>query len=361
MTEGRTLFQLAAVAFSAWLLYLLSPVLTPFLVGGLLAYVGNPAVRRLVRWRFPRALAVALVFLLFFLLLTGLLLFLVPALRGQIASFTANIPGYLDWLQQTGLPQLQAWLGVELPLDAASLRQALLEHWREVSDWARSFFVYLTRSGWSVVGWAVNLLLIPVVTFYLLLDWDELLARTLALAPPRHQAQLAQLARETDAILGSFLRGQLSVMIALAVVYSAGLSLLGLDLALPIGVFAGLVSFVPYLGFVSGLLSAAVAAYLQFHDALTLAGVAAVFLAGQLLESLLLTPRLVGEKIGLHPVAVIFAVMAGGQLFGFTGVLLALPAAAVLKVWVRHLRDYYRRELAAPAGKKRRAPKRSSP
>jgi predicted PurR-regulated permease PerM len=361
MTEGRTLFQLAFTALGAWLIHLLSPILTPFLVGGLLAYLGNPAVARLARWRFPRPLAVALVFLLFVLALIGLLLFLIPALQGQIVAFTAKVPVYLDWLQNTGLPQLQNRLGLELPLDMASLRQAVLDHWREVGDWARAFVVYLTKSGWSVVGWAVNLLLIPVITFYLLLDWDQLLARALALAPPRRQAQLAQLARESDEVLGSFLRGQMSVMIALAFVYSAGLSLVGLDLALPIGVFAGLVSFVPYLGFVSGLLSAAVAAYLQFHDAWTLAGVAAVFVTGQLLESLLLTPRLVGEKIGLHPVAVIFAVMAGGQLFGFTGVLLALPAAAVLKVWVRHLRDFYTRELAAPAGKKRRTPKSASP
>jgi len=361
MTEGRSMFQLAFVALGAWLIYLLAPILTPFLVGGLLAYLGNPAVTCLVRWRFPRPLAVALVFLLFVLVVTGLLLFLIPALQGQIVSFTAKVPVYLDWLQNTGLPQLQARLGLELPLDMASLRQALLDHWREVSDWARVFFVYITKSGWSVLGWAINLLLIPVVTFYLLLDWDQLLPRALALAPPRRQAQLAQLARETDEVLGSFLRGQLSVMASLAFVYSVGLSLVGLDLALPIGVFTGLVSFVPYLGFISGLISAAVAAYLQFHNALTLVGVAAVFLTGQLLESLFLTPRLVGEKIGLHPVAVIFAVMAGGQLFGFAGVLLALPAAAVLKVWVRHLRGFYSQEFAAPAGKKRRAPKSASP
>ncbi|MEK7717444.1 MAG: AI-2E family transporter, partial [Pseudomonadota bacterium] len=200
----------------------------------------------------------------------------------------------------------------------------------------------------------VNLLLIPVVTFYLLLDWNRLLARSLALVPPRRQTWVANLARETDEVLGSFLRGQLMVMMSLATIYSVGLTLAGLDLALPIGVLAGLASFIPYAGFLGGLIAAALAAYLQFHDWLPLLWVAGVFLTGQVLESLWLTPRLVGNRIGLHPVAVIFAVMAGAQLFGFTGVLLALPAAAVLKVWLRHGHRMY----AGDSTKKRRPPRR---
>lgn len=358
MTDSRLLFQLALIALVAWLVYLLAPILTPFLVSGLLAYLGNPAVNRLERWHFPRPLAVALVFLLFTFLVVALLFFLIPAIQAQLTSFIAKAPSYFDWLQHTALPQLQSLLGVELSLDVAAIRQTLLGHWRDVGDWATAFFLYIAESGLSLVGWLASALLIPVVTFYLLLDWNNLLSRALTLLPPRRRSQATSLARETDEVLGSFLRGQLLVMAALATVYAVGLTLAGLDLALPIGILAGLVSFVPYLGFIIGLLSAALAAYLQFHDMMMLLGVAIVFLIGQVLESLWLTPKLVGNRIGLHPVAVIFAVMAGGQLFGFTGILLALPAAAVLKIWLRHLHAISTGYAMAQPVKKRRALRR---
>ena len=361
MTDTRSIIQLALIALGGWALYLLAPILTPFLVGGLLAYLGNPLVSRLVKWRTPRPLAVALVFLLFLLLVGLLLFYLIPALQAQLIAFTSKVPGYLDWLQHTALPQLEALLGVELGIDIVAMRDTLLAHWREVGNWVKAFFIYITQSGLSLIGWMVNLLLIPVVTFYLLLDWDKLRAGLLTLFPPHRQSYVARLARETDQVLGSFLRGQLLVMTALAIVYSVGLTFVGLDLALPIGVLAGLVSFVPYLGFITGLLSAATAAYLQFHDPLSLLWVAGVFLTGQVLESLWLTPRLVGNRIGLHPVAVIFAVMAGGRIFGFTGVLLALPAAAVLKVWLRHLHDFYAGKVPGQPGKKPPSAKRPAP
>ena len=310
MTDSRPLLPLALIALAAWLVYLLTPILTPFLASALLAYLGNPAVNRLERWHWPRPLAVALVFLLFALLVMALLFFLIPALQAQITSFIAKAPSYFDWLQHTALPWLQAMLGVELSLDITTIRQTLLGHWREMGDWATAFFLYVARSGLSIIGWFATTLLVPVVTFYLLLDWDKLLARALTWLPPRRRGQALRLARETDEVLGSFLRGQLLVMLSLATVYSVGLTLVGLDLALPIGIVAGLVSFVPYLGFITGLLSAVIAAYLQFQDIIMLLGVAIVFLVGQMLESLWLTPKLVGNRIGLHPVAVIFAVMA---------------------------------------------------
>ncbi|MCR4300759.1 MAG: AI-2E family transporter [Sulfuricaulis sp.] len=358
MTDIRLLIQLALVAGVAWVIFLLAPILTPFLVSALLAYLGNPVVNRLVCWHFPRPLAVALVFLLFLVLVIVLLFFLIPALQAQLSSFITKAPSYFDWLQNQALPRLQTLLGVELSLDVIALRKTLLGHWREVGDWATAFILYITRSGLSIIGWLATALLVPVVTFYLLLDWEGVLARALGLFPPRRRRQVAALARESDEVLGSFLRGQLLVMTALAVVYSVGLTLIGLDLALPIGIMAGLVSFVPYLGFILGLLSAAVAAYLQFQDPMILLGVGVVFLAGQLLESFWLTPKLVGDRIGLHPVAVIFAVMAGGQLFGFTGILLALPAAAVMKIWLRHLRDFSTGHAIGQSTRKRRAARR---
>jgi predicted PurR-regulated permease PerM len=361
MTDTRLVFQLALIAAAAWLVYLLAPILTPFLVSGLLAYLGNPVVNRLARWHFPRPLAVALVFLVFVLLLALLLFFLVPALQAQVRSFVAKAPLYFDWLQHTALPWLRAMLGVELTVDVAAIRETLLGHWSEVGDWATGFFLYVAQSGLSLIGWVASAMLVPVVTFYLLLDWDKLPPRALALLPPSRHVQAALLARETDEVLGSFLRGQLLVMLSLATVYSVGLTLVGLDLALPIGILAGLVSFVPYLGFITGLLAAAIAVWVQFHDVMLLLGVGAVFLVGQVLESFWLTPRLVGNRIGLHPVAVIFAIMAGGQLFGFTGVLLALPAAAILKVWLRHLREFYFGGAANRPVRKRRALRRPPP
>ena len=351
MTDVRTLWSLLAVALAGALLYLLAPVLTPFLIAALLAYMFNPLITRLEAWRMPRTLSVLLLFVLLVGLVTLLGLWLVPRLQQQVNAFAANIPGYLDVLQHRLLPWLQSLFGVELAqVDVGFLKQRILEHWQEVGTAAGDLLSTLTRSGMRVAGWFVNLLLVPVVAFYLLRDWNRIVRNVHILFPSSQRARVARLARETDQVLGAFLRGQLSVMLALAIIYSTGLWLVGLDLALPIGLLAGLVSFVPYLGFVVGLASATVAALFQFQDAWMLVWVLAVFAVGQLIEGTLLTPNLVGERIGLHPVAVIFAVLAGGQLFGFFGVLLALPAAAVILVWLRHLHG----ALATPPRKTRR-------
>lgn len=341
MNNPRMIFGLLFAAGTGWLIYLLAPILTPFLVGALLAYLGNPLVTRLTRLRLPRALAVVLVFLLFAAIIAVLLIFIVPAFQRQIVEFAQRLPAYLDWVQRQGLPWLEGLTGVELVLDVATLRETLQAHWQEMGGWLKASIGYVMQSGFRLVGWLVTLVLIPVVTFYLLLDWDRLLAKLLALFPVSQQSRVRALARETDTVLGSFLRGQLSVMLALATVYATGLWIVGLDLALPIGLLAGLLSFVPYLGLITGVTAAGIGAYIQFHDVQPLLWVLAVFGVGQLLDTLWFTPRFVGERTGLHPVAVIFAILAGGQLFGFAGVLLALPVAAVLKVWLRHLHGRY--------------------
>ncbi len=352
----RLLVGLGSVVGIGVLVYLLAPILTPFLIGALLAYLGQPLVAGLTRRHLPRIAAVIVVFALFVAAVTALLVFLIPTIQHQIAGFAQRLPRYLDWLQREALPWLETFTGTELVLDVETLRQTLVAHWQEMGGWLKASVAYVMQSGLRVVGWLVNLVLIPVVTFYLLLDWDRLLARMAALFPPAHRPRLRSLALETDAVLGGFLRGQFSVMLALVGFYSIGLWLIGLDLALPIGIAAGLLSFVPYLGFLTGLVSAGIGAWVQFQDAHMLLWVTALFGLGQALEGLVLTPRLVGERTGLHPVAVIFAVMAGGQLFGFTGVLLALPAAAVLKVWLRHLHEYY-----VPPAPARRRSRRSAP
>ena len=192
-----------------------------------------------------------------------------------------------------------------------------------------------------MLGWLMNLVLIPVVTFYLLRDWDLLIKGIRELLPRKIEPTVSTLASEINEVLGAFVRGQLMVMFALGVIYTAGLWLIGLDLAFIIGMGAGLLSVVPYLGTVVGLVAAVLAAVFQFQDLFHTIMVLLVFGAGQALEGMVLTPKLVGDRIGLHPVAVIFAVLAGGQLFGFLGILLALPVASALNVLVRHFRDEY--------------------
>lgn len=341
MPDSRTAVGFALLLAAGVVVYLLAPILTPFLVGGLIAYICNPAVQRLQGWRVPRVLAVVLVFGLIVGLVAALFLFLVPRIEQAVAGFVQRLPAYLEALQTGLVPYLKERWGVELALDAEALRAAATAHWREIGDALGKTLAAVTQSGFGLIAVLVNIVLVPVVTFYLLLDWDQVVAGAEALLPPARRATARRLARETDAVLGSFLRGQVSVMAALGTIYSGGLMLIGLDLALPIGLVSGLVSFVPYLGFITGITAAGIAAYVQFHDPVMLVWVAVVFGAGQVLDGMLLTPKLVGDRIGLHPVAVIFAIMAGGQLFGFIGVLLALPTAAVLKVWLAHLHEYY--------------------
>lgn len=339
MSESQKWFLLAGLAFGGGLLYLLSPVLTPFLVAAVLAYIGDPLADRLEALRFSRTLSVVTVFLALTLVVLLLLLILVPMLERQLVLLGNKLPLYLDTLQQTVLPTIGDYLGVDpSAFDLASFKTMVREQW---SGTVRGVFSFISRSGMTLLAWGANLVLIPVVTFYMLRDWDILVERVHELVPRRYEAAVVRLAGAADEVLGAFLRGQLTVMLALGIIYSVGLSLVGLELALLIGMLAGLVSFVPYLGTIVGILVAGAAALMQFQELMPLLYVALVFVTGQMVEGMLLTPLLVGEKIGLHPVAVIFAVLAGGQLFGFFGILLALPVAAVVMVLLRYTHEQY--------------------
>lgn len=343
MTELRIGIWLAVLGAAGALLYLLAPVLTPFLVSAILAYLGDPLVDRLERWRFSRTAAVTSVFVTLTLALLLTSLVLIPLLQQQVERLLATAPTLFDWLKH----QLQPWLARTLDIDLGSLidmdllRARFKESLDTVGGLVATVVATVTRSGAALLGWFANLMLVPVVTFYLLRDWDVLVARVHALLPRAVEPAVARLAAEADTVLGAFLRGQFTVMLALSTIYAVGLAAIGLDLALLIGLLAGMVSFVPYLGFIVGIVVAGVAALVQFHDALHVLLAAAVFGVGQALEGSVLTPRLVGDRIGLHPVAVIFAVLAGGHLFGFFGVLLALPVAAVVMVLLRHTHDFY--------------------
>ena len=289
-----------------------------------------------------RTISVSVVFFVLSLIAILLLLIVLPLVERQVVVLAEKLPLYIDRAQHYLLPLLKEHTGVDVAaIDLDMLKKSLANYWKAAGGIAANVVRSISHSSLILVGWIANFLLMLVVTFYLLRDWDILVAKVHALIPRKNEKTIVTLAKESDEVLGAFFRGQMLVMLVLAMVYTIGLMIVGLDTALLIGGLAGLVSFVPYLGFIIGIVVASIAALMQFQEILPLFYVAIVFMIGQMLEGMLLTPLLVGDKIGLHPVAVIFAVLAGGQLFGFVGVLLALPVAAVVAVVLRHMLERY--------------------
>jgi predicted PurR-regulated permease PerM len=335
----RELWWLAPAIVAGVLLYLLSPILAPFLFGAILAYIFDPLVERLARLRIPRAVAAAAALAGLFALLALMVLVLLPLFVDQARTIAAQAPFVLDRLRLFVAPWVEAHFGIEL--ETSLVRDWLLERLPQLQSLAASLLPTVRSGGLVLLGVLLNLVLVPVVTFYLLRDWDKVVARTAEMIPNRWRGQVAALAGEIDMVLGQFLRGQLLVMAAMAAIYSAGLWLVGLDSAVAVGVVAGLVTFVPYLGLIIGVALATVSGVMQFGALGPLLWIWAVFAVGNVIENYALVPGLVGKRLGLHPVAVIFALLAFGQLFGFFGLLLALPASAALMVWLRHLRRGY--------------------
>lgn len=321
---------------------LLAAVLTPFAVAAMLAYLGDPLVRTLQRWRLPRGAAVLLVFALLGAAVAVLLLVLVPLVARQFQALVALAPHAIDWVQRALIEPAARWSGLPSgQVDLHSLRGVLSEHWRQAGGLLVTGLRYVTSSGSVLVDWLLDVLLVPVVTYYLMRDWPAIMRRGELLVPAGWRASVVAAFTECDRVLAQFLRGQLSVMLALACVYSGGLWLVGIRFALLIGMLAGALSFIPYLGLAIGVVLGASVAWFQYGALAPVLYVLLVFGVGQLLEGTVLTPRLVGERIGLHPVAVLFAVLAGGRLFGFLGVVLALPVAAVVLVLLRRAHRRY--------------------
>jgi predicted PurR-regulated permease PerM len=331
----------ALAAAAVVLLWLLGPVLTPFLVGAVLAYVLHPAVERLTARRVPRVLAVLLVEVAAIVLALAVLLLVVPIVSQQLPQLREQLPQVAQKLNAWVGPWLAQW-GIDISLDFQSIRAWLTKTLdANFDDWAAAAFSSARIGGSFLFALIGNAIVMPLVVFYLLLDWPRLVQRLARLVPPRLQDSVNGFVVECDALLGQYLRGQLLVMLILAAYYSVGLALFGFQLALPVGVLTGLAVFIPYLGFGLGLVLALIAAVLQFASWYGLIAVAVVYGLGQLIETWYLTPYLVGERIGLNPLAVIFALLAFGHLFGFVGVLIALPASAVTLVAVRRLLALY--------------------
>lgn len=323
------------------LLYALSPILTPFLLAAILAYICNPVTDRIAGWGVPRTVAVVAVMLALAAVAAGLVLIILPLLYEEAAVLAARAPEALALANEKLAPWLRQNFGLKVRFDSATLQKLAAGNWDTVQAILERIYSSLKIGGVALVGLVVNLMLAPVVMFYLLLDWHRMIARLAGVVPRPWHAKVDSLAAEIDGVLSQYLRGQVLVMALLAVYYSGALWLGGIPSAFSIGVFTGLLIFIPYLGYATGLILALLVAALQFAGWGPIVAVLIVYGIGQVLESFLLTPFLVGERIGLHPLAVIFALMAFGQLFGFFGVLAALPASAALLVGLREVRALY--------------------
>jgi predicted PurR-regulated permease PerM len=329
----------AAILFLG--LHWLGPVLTPFLIGAILAYLGSPLVERAARRRIPRAIGTLIVVLLFGLAMLGLFLVLVPLIQSEVTLAASRLPDLASQFLARVTPWLEEEFGVRLSLDFDTVRNFIAENAQSAQQLSLKLLSGVRAGGRIVLALLINLALIPVVMFYLLRDWPLLLGRIEELLPRRWQPKVRKITREIDAVLAEFLRGQLMVMASLAVYYAIALTVVGLDRGVAIGVLTGLLVFIPYVGFGLGFVLGVIAALLQWHGWPSFVAVLAVYGVGQLLENYVLVPYLVGDRIGLHPLAVIFALLAFGQLFGFAGVLLALPVSAALLVGLRHVRAAY--------------------
>ncbi len=339
LTEQRIYWLLIAVIF-VYLLNLLSPILAPFFFSALLAYLGDPIVDKLEK-RMSRTISVSVVFVTILLIMILTIAIFIPLVSEQLSALLHKTPKVIEFIHHKIIPFLEENFQYENGGGKDALINIIRNNLNDIPSLASKFLKWLTGSGEYFFALLANIFLVPVVTFYLLRDWDILMAKIQALLPRRQEAKITQIAKESNDMLSAFLRGQFAVMNALGLIYAIGLSVVGVDSAILIGFIAGWLSFVPYLGLVIGLGVATILAYFQFNDLLHPFGVVVVFVLAQALEGSVLTPRFVGERIGLHPVAVIFAVLAGGQLAGFAGVLLALPVAAVLNVLISHVQVAY--------------------
>ncbi|HEY7992164.1 MAG TPA: AI-2E family transporter [Stellaceae bacterium] len=336
------LFWLGVTAVFFLLVYLLSPILLPFAAGGIIAYFLDPAVRWLSRWRVPRWLSSFVVLVIFGVVLGLLIALIVPLVRLQASELVARLPAIVAQAQAL-LNQLMAHAAQSLPPeDFAKLQHTLGGSMGDVLAWAVRQVQSVLSSGLALANLLSLVVITPVVAFFLLRDWDRIVAAVDSWLPRDHLRTLREQAREVDAMLGGYIRGQLLVCVALALFYAVALSLSGLEFGLIVGILTGILAFIPYVGFAIGFVLALGLGLLQFGWGWGLIWVLLTFAVGQVLESSFLSPKLVGERVRLHPVWVIFALLAFGSLFGFLGVLIALPAAAVTGVVVRFALSRYK-------------------
>jgi predicted PurR-regulated permease PerM len=317
------------------LLVVLRGVLLPFVIGMAVAYFLDPVADKMERRGISRTLGTTILTAAFLIIVFVAIAFLLPVLQQQLVDFLTNLPGYFETLRDWLQPAIERWMSKLEPAEVERIQNAVGAFSGKAVDYVLGLVGDIWAGGTALVGFLGVLFITPVVTFYLLRDWDMLISRVDRWLPKRHAEAIRQQAREIDQTLAGFVRGQGLVCLSLAVFYGAGLSLAGLQFGLVVGIAAGIVSFVPYVGSIGGLIVSVGLAFLQFDETWRVIVVAAIFLVGQVLEGMVLTPKLVGDRVRLHPVWVIFAVLAGGSLFGFVGMLVSLPVAAMIGVLVR--------------------------
>ncbi len=347
--EWQIGFWVGALVLLILLLWLFSGVLLPFAAAMALSYLLNPVVDRLERLGLNRLGAVLLILAGFAVLLGLIMVLVLPVFSRQLASFLEALPSYVVKIEDLGV-RLANDHGASLleklgfgKAASADLRSSTSELVNQAAQWGGSFFKSIWSSGAALIGVVSLLVLTPVVTFYMLLDWEKMVATVDSLEPLRHRQTVRELARQIDAAMAGFLRGQSLVCLFLGLWYGVGLSLIGLNFGLLIGISAGFLSFIPYVGSLTALILSAIVAIVQgWPEWRLLAMALGVVLAGQFLEGNVLSPKLVGGSVGLHPVWLIFALLAFGSLFGFTGLIVAVPLAAAVGVILRFAVGRYR-------------------
>ncbi|MEE9331963.1 MAG: AI-2E family transporter [Methylophilaceae bacterium] len=330
----------------AFTVYQLGPIITPFIIAAILAYICDPLVDKLSiagvkKLKVGRTPATLIVMLTLLAAIISVVLILIPLLQKQSVLIAERLPTLIESFRLHAEPWLKTNFGIDFAVDIGQIQEVVTKNWKETGNVLTNILKAAGSKGLAFIGVIANLLLLPVVLFYLLRDWDNIIEKIAELIPRKWLAKATTVTKEIDQVVAEFLRGQLSVMAALSVFYSLGLWFAGLDMALSIGLIAGLLSFIPYLGFALAFIMAVVLALLQFSALTEIIPVLLVFGLGQIIESMFLTPLLVGDRIGLHPVIVILGLLAGGQLFGFAGVLLALPVCAAIAVGLRHSKQSY--------------------
>ena len=341
MTNSQKWLTTSLILIFSVLIYLLSPVLTPFLIAAIISYLFNPVVDKLTSCHIPRTLSVTIAFIIILLILLSFIFLIVPIMEKQITVFVKRIPEINKWLANIAWPIINKHFHIKDQINLDHIKNILLEHIDTSGGILNKTWKMASHSGSALIAFLTNLMLIPVLIFYLLCDWNKLIKRIKELLPKRSEKKIMSLVRECGDVLAAFFRGQLLVMLCLGIIYGAGLFAIGLEIGLLIGIIAGLLSIVPYLGFTCGILLAIFASLIQFHNLLHLFLVLIVFGVGSITESFILIPWLVGDHVGLHPLAVIFAIMAFGKLFGFIGVLLAVPISAIIMVFLRQFHKDY--------------------
>ena len=332
---------LGLLSFLIILFHQLGNVLTPFIVAAVLAYILNPLVCKIERLGISRGRASMWVMLFAFFLIIALLLIIIPMLLGQFQIIVQRIPEIADYVQKQVLPWFNNKLGHYITINSDTIITWLRNNTQGIQSQLQKIMPLLMQQGTSLAFSLTNIALLPLLLYYFLLDWSHWEDSIRELVPRRYLATYTRITSKMDCILGEFLRGQLLVMFIMGLVYGTALMLTGLESGFAIGMVAGILVFIPYLGAFTGLLLATLAAILQFASWQGVLMVWAVFALGQLLESFVITPQIVGERIGLSPFWVIFALMAFGQLLGFVGMLVALPLAAVCLVLINEGKTVY--------------------